>query len=111
MTIAIDFDQTYTADARMWYDAIKLMKQYGHNVICVTCRPEYDVFGMDQLEDLIGAENIFFTDNEAKIPYMEGRQHVDIWIDDCPATVSGGGKVMYKKNPKVYDSEPVRRKR
>jgi hypothetical protein len=110
MTIAIDFDQTYTADSRMWYNIIKLMKSYGHNVVCVTCRPEWDIFSMEQLEDLIGKENIFFTDGEAKIPFMEGRHHVDIWIDDCPATITGGGKVMYETQPKAHDSEPVRKK-
>lgn len=98
MIIAIDFDQTYTADRVMWNDIIRTMQKYNHTVLCVTCRPEWDITGMGDIARLIGWENVYFTDNEAKIPYMEGKSHVDIWIDDTPATVTGGGKVMYKNN-------------
>lgn len=103
MIIAIDFDQTFTSEPNMWAGIIELMNDYGHRVICVTCRPEWDTAGMDQIEKIIGSDNIFFTDNMPKIEFMEERCHVDIWIDDTPATVTGGGKVMYKPNKEVSD--------
>jgi len=97
MIVAIDFDQTFTADPNMWAGFIDLANDYGHRIICVTCRPKWDTGGMEQIEKIIGKDNIFFTDNECKISYMEGKCHVDIWIDDTPATITGGGKIMYKK--------------
>lgn len=99
MNIAIDLDQTYTADPDMWDSVIECMRSAGHDVFMVTCRPSWDIAGMEQAKEIFSDEEIFFTDNRAKIEYMETIPfHIDIWIDDTPATVTGGGKVMYRKN-------------
>lgn len=98
MIIAIDLDQTYNADPDMWDSVITIMRSFNHDVIMVTCRANWDTGGMERAQATFDEEEIFFTDNESKIEYMESvPHHVDIWIDDTPATVTGGGKVMYKK--------------
>lgn len=101
MIIAIDFDQTYTADRPMWDNIIRVMKSCGHTVYCVTCRDEWDTGseqnGIPRIAKYV--DEIFMTNGQAKIPFMEEKgYHVDVWIDDTPATITGGGKVMYKKD-------------
>ena len=87
-TIAIDFDDTFTADPEMWGEIIRLMKQRGHDPIMVTAR-------RDTLEnnELINVwldkhkcqMRIYFTGLASKIQFMEKRGiRVDIWIDDDP---------------------------
>ena len=38
LTIAIDYDDTYTADPSFWNKVIELAKDHGHNMICITAR-------------------------------------------------------------------------
>lgn len=99
MIIAIDFDQTYTADRDTWDKVLDIFTEAGHTVYCVTCRESWDTGGKERGIARIKKRvaKVFFTDGQAKIEYMEKEgYHVDIWIDDCPATVTGGGKVMYR---------------
>ena len=105
MIVAIDFDQTYTADREMWESVMETIKSHGHDIYCVTCREEWDTGskqnGIPRIMPYV--DKVFFTNGMAKIPFMqEIGYHVDIWIDDCPATVTGGGSVMYKD--KDYES-------
>lgn len=88
MIIALDYDDTYTADKDLWDDFVSRAKERGHSVSFVTFR--YDGGGEyagvlygneDIIEDakLLGI-NIVFTNGKQK-------QHVhfaDIWIDDNP---------------------------
>ena len=99
MIIAIDFDQTYTADRDTWDKILDILRDNGHVVYCVTCRAKWDTGseqnGIARIRPRV--LDVFFTDGEAKIEYMESKgYHIDIWIDDCPATVTGGGKVMWR---------------
>ena len=40
LTIAIDFDDTYTADTELWGLFLRKAIANGHSVFCVTCRRE-----------------------------------------------------------------------
>ena len=99
MIIAIDFDQTYTADRDTWDEVIDVFRKAGHTVYCVTCRESWDTGseenGIPRIAEKV--DQVFFTGGLAKIDFMEQEgYHVDIWVDDCPATVTGGGRVMYQ---------------
>ena len=50
MTIAIDFDKTFTADPELWLSFIRSASLRGHEIICATYRKEYsdDMPGMIQ---------------------------------------------------------------
>lgn len=94
LTIAIDFDNTFTADPQLWGAFMSQCKSANHRVICVTAR----LPTQENLE-LIGeafAEQgfdptIYFTALGSKLDYMEKQGvKVDIWIDDDPLTLVRG---------------------
>ncbi len=83
ITIAIDYDGTYTADPLLWLDFIQKALDKGHKVVCVTMRWEGESDSMDpRLKNLVP---VVFTARQAKHPYVK-KQGIDvhIWIDDCP---------------------------
>jgi hypothetical protein len=88
MRIAIDFDETLTADAALWRGFVDLCRAGGHNVICVTARR-----GTDENRETLGewmeshglTIPVFFTSLGSKVDYMtKAGLKVDIWIDDDP---------------------------
>jgi hypothetical protein len=83
MQIALDFDETYTADPMLWASFVTKCKVRGHTVTFVTYRPDNG----DNSDIEYEAECLHID-----IVYTGGRQkqHVfeaDIWIDDSPATI------------------------
>lgn len=38
LTIAIDFDDTFTADVNAWTAVIQTLQSFGHRVVCVSAR-------------------------------------------------------------------------
>lgn len=103
MIIAIDYDDTYTADPAMWDQFIKLANEAGHKVVCVTCRMDPDdkergpmAWGMpasmrgDTRVKIPGVP-VFYTSFSPKRWFMEGHNiKVDVWIDDMPECVKDG---------------------
>lgn len=84
LTIAVDYDGTFTEDPEMWLDFISLAKKSGHRVICITMR--YPQEG-GPVEAQLGwcVDEIYYTRRRAKIDYCRLNEiHVDIWIDDNP---------------------------
>ena len=88
MLIAIDFDDTLTADPVMYRTCIAVVKSFGHRVICVTARRDTETN-----RDIVGAwmsENeidlyTYYTSLESKVDYMERiGLKVDNWWDDDP---------------------------
>jgi hypothetical protein len=84
MLICIDFDETYTADPKMWDSIIQIMKFSGHKVICATMR--YPSEGAEVQQYLGGkVDMIYYTSRKAKMVYLsEINVCPDIWIDDKP---------------------------
>lgn len=83
LTIALDFDDTYTADPGLWNHFIEFAVARGHKVICVTMRyPEEPI-------DMPSSVEIVYTSRMAKRPFMEtrGLGMPNIWIDDHPEWV------------------------
>lgn len=93
MTIAIDYDGTYTRDPQMWNKIIRLFKEKGHRVVCATMRyPETVQFhnGHTEAADVLNnlahlVDEVYFTSRQAKAPFLKEKGvHVDIWVDDNP---------------------------
>lgn len=84
LTIAIDYDGTYTADPLMWMGVIIMMKRMGHTVICATMRTGKEAQQMDpNLINLVDA--VVPTFRKAKKAAVLAAGHApDIWIDDNP---------------------------
>ena len=94
MTIAIDFDDTFTADPVLWSAFIKSAKARGHKPMCVTGRRN-----SEENIDLINAEfdrwdcqmPVFFCNLSSKVDTMERHGvKIDVWIDDAPLTLVHG---------------------
>lgn len=103
MTIALDYDGTYTRDPDLWDRFISEARSHGHSVICVTNRPWAPnttktervpsftvttggfegVDSYDQPIPIICAGDRFKLDAARDAGYT-----VAIWIDDMPSTIS-----------------------
>jgi hypothetical protein len=80
--IAVDYDDTYTADVELFETFIKSAKSKGHVVFIVTFRNEktHPIDGI--------THEIFYTNGTPKAEYMRGiGLEVDIWIDDWPELI------------------------
>lgn len=83
MIIAVDYDNTYTADPAVWDEVIKLFLERGHTVICVTARPE--LMGQPVLDSIGKLVPCLFAGAEWKREYALKRGYkVDVWMDDSP---------------------------
>ncbi len=84
MTIAIDYDKTWTADPDLWNTFTKLAKSRGHQVIIATSRVAPDADGNPEFKTL----PVLFCGKEFKEVFCrEAGYEVDIWIDDMPGTI------------------------
>lgn len=88
MIIAIDYDGTYAADPETFDKVIKLFKEVGHTVICVTGRSA-GIMGDPVLESIGRLVPVVFAGQDWKAD--AARKHgytVNIWIDDMPGMIS-----------------------
>jgi hypothetical protein len=88
MRIAIDFDETLTADADLWRRFLSVAIDLGHHCVCVTARRATDD-NLDTITEWMHSHGIdlpiFFTSLGSKVDYMTKRGlRVDIWINDDP---------------------------
>ena len=94
LTIAIDYDDTFSADMPMWAEVISTMQSRGHHVIMVTARRGTD----ENYEEIrtwlthFGVSiALYFTNLGSKLHWAESRGlKVDIWIDDDPRSLVHG---------------------
>jgi hypothetical protein len=94
MNIAIDFDNTLTADAILWMDFLRSARNLDHNCYCVTARSDTEE-NRSEIEEWMYDNDItlpvFYTSLRSKTEYMKDRGiKVDIWIDDDPKTLVNG---------------------
>jgi hypothetical protein len=91
MIIALDFDDTYTADAKLWEQFISLAESAGHRVVMVTCRRDTDENREECLIQSLPTHAHYFTGLSPKRWFMEQRGvKVDIWVDDMPESIKEG---------------------
>ena len=89
MLIAIDFDETLTADPDFWRQVIDAAYNRGHKVICVTARQDTksnrDIVETWMKENDIDDIYTHYTSLASKVAFLSNRGvKVDIWIDDDP---------------------------
>lgn len=94
MIIAIDYDDTYSADPPLWDRFIEDAKSKGHEVHMVSCRRDT---AQAREECRIPGLRFFehhFTSMASKRWHMENKCRppvkVDVWIDDLPESVKEG---------------------
>lgn len=91
MIIALDYDDTYTADPDLWDSFIENAVNSGHRVIVVTCRRDTRENRDECRVPDIAWNDHFFTNLSPKRWYMEDKEiSVDIWIDDLPESIKEG---------------------
>jgi len=91
MIIAIDYDDTYTADPRGWDAVIAYMSDRGHEFICVTGREE------TQPAD-INLPIIYAPSSYKKKAAEKAGYSVDVWIDDLPGFIEEGRVIEWREN-------------
>lgn len=87
MIIAVDYDNTYSADPETFDQVIKVFQAAGHTVICVTARPE--TMGQSVLNSIGKLVPVVFAGVDWKREAAERRGYkVNVWIDDMPEMVA-----------------------
>lgn len=95
LTIAIDFDDTLTADPVLWGNFISDARSKGHRVLCVTARRSTEE-NHQEIQEFCDQWDIrhlpvIFSALGSKLSTMERRGiKVDVWIDDDPARLVNG---------------------
>ncbi len=87
MTIALDYDNTWTRDPATWGEIASLLRNAGHTIYGVTLRFPHEDEDMDEMY-FLQCERVFFTSNGEKDPYMQSQGiFIDVWIDDMPEMI------------------------
>lgn len=98
MKIALDYDQTYTADPKLWNNFIDDATSKGHDVRIVTHRHHEHDNILNEFPDI--KLEIIYTDGVAKKWYCEHRGDYwtpDVWIDDKPKGIFENGPLTQEQ--------------
>lgn len=88
LTIAIDFDDTFTADPDAWRDVIRILRHSGHRVICVSARRDDFANRRELTEALPSGVDVLLAYDTPKRNFAASRGYdVNIWIDDKPECI------------------------
>ena len=92
LRIAIDFDDTFTADPELWSELIQRASRRGHIFYCVTNRHNSED-SIDTINDAFDKGNcqmtIIFANEFGKLETVERLGiKIDIWIDDSPYSLT-----------------------
>ena len=94
MKIALDFDNTLTADPKLWAVFLNAARMLGHEVWLVTARrdTEENHQVIDEWLDQWGHSlPVVFTNLASKLDVTRNLGlRFDIWIDDDPASLVNG---------------------
>lgn len=103
MTIALDFDRTFTGDIDFWRFFISNAVARGHKIYCVTGRTDCarnraevsNVFGAPTFALLSGCVFCNHSSKRAKVDELSIT--IDIWIDDMPEGVGAPDPSVFKQ--------------
>lgn len=93
LTIAIDYDGTWAADAKLWEMFAEAARARGHQVILITNRTNDFNWG-DEVRNAGEkfVDKVLIAGTSSKRIYAKERGwDVDIWIDDNPQWVNEEG--------------------
>lgn len=95
LVIAIDYDDTYTADPELWDMFIKSAQEKGHYVFIATFRGEDD-----PIENPNGLE-VAYCNRKPKLHAVRelGLPEPSIWIDDWPWLIGMPDEMREKYGP------------
>lgn len=96
MLIAIDFDDTITADVSFWSEFIKSSLRSNHEIIVVTARDDTES-NLSEIRRCISVSSIpvIMTSGKPKREAAENELFaVDIWIDDYPESIVGEKTIL-----------------
>lgn len=99
MIIALDYDDTYTADKSLWVAFIQLAQILDHTIYIVTMRDGEEDWHSDfeWLEKTFGVKTIF-CNGESKRDVTERLGiPINIWIDDRPEGITSGSSYSVDK--------------
>lgn len=101
MKIAVDYDDTFTRDKRLFAEFISNAIKRGHNVTFVTFRPP-GPFNRDieKAAELLGID-IVYTGGRQKQHCFEA----DIWIDDKPELIPSSNLLQAMYNGCVANKD------
>lgn len=88
MIVAIDFDDTFTADPVAWTKAIEVLQNFGHQVLCVSARRNTIEHREVLAEALPSGVRIYLSYDMPKREFMRKYKiEVNVWIDDMPEAI------------------------
>lgn len=106
LRIAVDYDDTYTADPELWDAFVGHAKERGHDVRIVTVRDDRKDWTPAMLE-VEKNYDVIFTRGVAKAWFCarELDWEPNIWIDDRPKTILNNSEFT---NPQLLEWRQVR---
>lgn len=90
MIIALDYDETYTRDPKFWDHFVDYATFKGHKVYMVTLRHFQRGRVPKHIEEFMIV--IYCNGLPKRLVTNEKGIHIDIWIDDSPATIDKGSQ-------------------
>ena len=89
LSIALDFDDTYTADPKTFENIIAVLQASGHKVTVVTLRDDQDRHSsMDYLKEEYNVNTVFCAGQSKERIVRELGLQINIWIDDNPRYIT-----------------------
>ena len=88
LTISLDYDDTFTADPKLWCQFVSLAQYRGHKVICVSARYDTEENRRELTTSMPDGVDVILCDHKAKLEVVRERGvEIDIWLDDRPEAV------------------------
>lgn len=102
LTFSLDYDDTFTADPRLWRDWTLLAINHGHSVYCVTARQDSES-NLQEIKHGFGCPIIVvMTSGQQKRQFcIDSGLRIDVWIDDAPDAIVGDWESLELN--KAYD--------
>lgn len=87
LNIAVDFDQTFSADPDGFTAFIKMMQRRGHDVKFVTARNPFYTEDIEDYAKELGIDIIYCSGAQKVHVTAHLGWNPDIWIDDAPEAI------------------------
>lgn len=90
MTIALDFDETFTRDPELWSGFVRMAAKRGHRPVLITSRSDVGEMGRE-VREALAREGLTWLDiifaGRTMTKYdaaVKAGLSVDVWVDDMP---------------------------